>query len=79
MLWASKLQTEIALSSTEAELIALSAATREVAFLMRLVTNADQHGHKLHIKTTQLHCRILKDNMGTIAIAQEPRIRPRAG
>ena len=77
MLWASKMQTEIALSSTEAELIALSAATREVIFLMRLVADAGRHGHHLHVSTTDLHCRILEDNMGTIAIAQEPRIRPR--
>lgn len=34
------------------------------------------NGHQLHIATTHLHCRILEDNMGTIAIAQEPRIRP---
>jgi len=36
IIWASKLQTEIALSSTEAEYIALSTAMREVIPLLRL-------------------------------------------
>ncbi len=36
--WASKLQTEIALSTTESEYIALSVATRELLPLQRLVT-----------------------------------------
>ena len=37
MLWPSKMQTEIALSSTEAEYIALSQSMREVLPLMTLI------------------------------------------
>lgn len=42
--WASKLQNEIALSTTESEYIALSMATRELIPLRRLVTEIHQNG-----------------------------------
>jgi hypothetical protein len=41
--WASKLQTEIALSTTEIEYIALSMATRELLPLRRLLQEIHQH------------------------------------
>jgi len=43
IVWASKLQTEIALSSTEAEYIAISSAMREVIPLLRLMDEVKQH------------------------------------
>jgi len=43
IVWASKLQTEIALSSTEAEYIAISSAKREVIPLLRLMDEVKQH------------------------------------
>ena len=76
LLWSSKLQTEIALSSTEAKMIALSASAQEIIFLMRLLADAKVHGHDLHVATTKVHCRIFEDNLGTIQIAQEIRIQP---
>jgi hypothetical protein len=42
--WASKLQSEIALSTTESEYIALSMASRELLPLRHLVTEFHQHG-----------------------------------
>jgi hypothetical protein len=42
--WASKLQSEIALSTTESEYIALSMASRELLPLQCLVTEFHQHG-----------------------------------
>ncbi len=44
MLWASKMQTEIALSSTEAEYIALSQSMREVQPLMVLIEEVQERG-----------------------------------
>jgi len=42
--WVSKLQTEIALSTTESEYIALSMATRDLLPLRRLLQEIHQHG-----------------------------------
>ncbi len=42
MIWASKMQTEIALSSTEAEYIALSQSMREVLPIMWLLEEAQE-------------------------------------
>ena len=50
MHWASKMQTEIALSSTEAEYIALSQAMREVLPIMWLMQEAHDHGIKVLIE-----------------------------
>jgi len=41
--WASKLQSEIALSTTESEYIALSMATRELLLLQWLVQELHKH------------------------------------
>ncbi len=44
MHWASKMQTEIALSTTEAEYIALSQSMREILPIMWLLQEAHDHG-----------------------------------
>jgi hypothetical protein len=44
VIWASKLQTEIALSTTEAEYLAISTATREVLPLMELIQEMQEQG-----------------------------------
>jgi hypothetical protein len=46
MNWASKMQTEISLSSTEAECIALSQAMREVIPIMWLLQEAHEHEYQ---------------------------------
>jgi Reverse transcriptase (RNA-dependent DNA polymerase) len=50
ILWASKMQSEIALSSTESEYLAISAATREVLPIMELLQEMIKHncGFKLY-------------------------------
>jgi hypothetical protein len=78
LIWASKLQVEICLSSSESEMVALSAAARECIFLIRLIKDAQVTGGlDLNLSDSQIHCRILEDNQSTIALADEPKIRPR--
>jgi hypothetical protein len=77
ILWASKLQTEIALSSTEAEYIAISSTTREVIPLLRLMEETRQHGLPINVEKGQVHCRIFEDNSGALEMAQTPKMRPR--
>ena len=62
--WVSRKQSVVALSTTEAEYIALSSATQETIWLRRLMSDftAEQ----------QLPTIIKEDNQGTIAVARNP-------
>ena len=77
MHWASKMQTEIALSSTEAEYIALSQAMREVIPIIWLLQEASDQGISFNNSKPKVHCTIFEDNAGAIEIAQVPKMRPR--
>jgi hypothetical protein len=77
MHWSSKLQTEIALSTIEAEYIALSQAMREVLPIIWLMEEAEQQGIPVLNATPKIHCKVFEDNEGAIEIANVPEIRPR--
>jgi len=77
MHWSSKMQTEIALSTTEAEYIALSQAMREVLPITWLMEEAKQQGIPVLNATPKVHCKVFEDNAGAIEIANIPKIRPR--
>ena len=62
--WSRKKQPVVALSTTEAEYVALSAATQEAVWLSRLLSDI-----KAPPQTPVL---IKEDNQGTIAIARNP-------
>ncbi len=77
MHWASKMQTEIALSTTEAEYIALSQSMREVLPIMWLLQEAHDQGIPVLTNPPKIHCKVFEDNAGTIEIAKVPKMRPR--
>jgi len=63
--WKSKKQQCTALSSCEAEYIALSSATQEAIFLLRALNNFDN-------KCKYDSCILYGDNQGAIALAKNP-------
>ena len=79
LMWSSKLQTEIALSTMEAEYIALSTALRDLIPLKRLVkvvtTAVGLNDSDTTIKTT-----VWEDNQGCVILAnlEPPRMTPRS-
>ena len=75
-MWSSKLQTEIALSTVEAEYIALSSATREIIPLMSLLIEINC-AFELHNPNPRVLCKILEDNESCIAMAKTQRFSPR--
>ncbi|KAI2497267.1 hypothetical protein MHU86_17231 [Fragilaria crotonensis] len=77
IVWQSKLQTETALSTTEAEYIALSSSLREVISLMELLKEAKAHGIPNVVVEPKIHCKVFEDNSGALAMAQTPKMRPR--
>jgi len=77
ILWASKMQTEIALSSTEAEYIALSQSLREIIPLTALIQEAKTFGINITSNQAKLHCKLFEDNTGAAELAKVPKMRPR--
>jgi len=77
IIWSSKLQTTIALSTTEAEYMALSTAAREVIFLLNLTNELRKHGVSLINKQPSIQCHVFEDNAGAIELARLPKLRPR--
>jgi hypothetical protein len=75
--WSSKLQTNIALSSCEAEYIALSESLRDTIPLMDLVTEFAEHGFKILSSAPRVYCKAFEDNSGALELARLPKIRPR--
>ena len=71
------MQTEVALSTTEAEYIALSQSMREVLPLMELMKEAKAMKVPVNLVTPKVHCRVFEDNSGAIEIAKVPKMRPR--
>jgi hypothetical protein len=75
--WSSKLQTKIALSSTESEYVALSQSLREVLPLMRLIQELASAGFALATDTPKVHWKVFEDNSGAVEMARTPKMRPR--
>jgi hypothetical protein len=70
LIWSSKLQTEITLSSTKAEYIALSTAMREVTHHIDFLQEAKIKGIPISIDKASIHCKIFDDNSGAIEMAK---------
>jgi hypothetical protein len=76
VLWSSKLQTEVALSTTEAEYITLSQATRDL-IPMRGLLHELSAATKLIVGSTVEHSTVFEDNKGCVELATAPKMRPR--
>ena len=74
--WVSKLQTEIVLSTTEAEYITLSQSMRDVIPLMNLLDK-----FSMVVKVTnvppKIKCKVFEDNTSCIKVATTSSITPR--
>jgi hypothetical protein len=75
VLWTSKLQTEVALSTTEAEYIALSQSARDL-IPMRGLLHELSKATKLIVGSTITYSTIFEDNKGCVELANAPRMRP---
>ncbi len=75
--WSSKIQSKIALSTTEAEYISLSTALREVIPLMNVIKEAVKYGIPIKMEPPVVHCRVFEDNSGALELAKVPKMRPR--
>ena len=77
ILWVSRLQSEIALSTLEAEYVALSMSMRELLPMRELLQEV---GDQLNLDCTKpslMHSTVFEDNNGAIGLATSPKITPR--
>jgi hypothetical protein len=77
IIWASKLQTETALSTCEAEYISCSQALREAIPLMDLLDEARSLGIAVASPKTKILCKLFCDNSGAVELIRLPKVRPR--
>ena len=71
------MQTITALSTTEAEYIALSMSLREVIPLMGILKEARENGLQVKHIPPKVHCTVFEDNSGALELARLPKMRPR--
>ena len=77
IIWASKLQSQVVLSITEAEYIAMSMALRDVIPIMELMTKLRERNFKVICTQPQVYCKVFEDNSGALELARLPKLRPR--
>jgi hypothetical protein len=75
--WQSKLQTEVALSTTEAEIISLSMALKTTIPLMEITKEMRRYGFQVLSTIPTVHCKLFEDNSGAIELATNKKVRPR--
>ena len=74
VLWRSRLQTEIALSTMEAEYVALSTACKDLLPLVAVIREFSAAIGLDASFTANIHCKIHEDNVGALTLARlEPR------
>jgi len=77
--WQSKLQTEMALSTMEAKILAFSACCRELFHIMDMVSSVTK-SVKLPIGRTTMNVSIHEDNLGALVLAKTlpPQFTPQS-
>ena len=76
IMWFSKLQTEISLSTTEAEYIALSTACRELLPMREMFNELRKYLEILPL-IPRVRCTLFEDNVGAETLAQAPKMTSR--
>ena len=71
------MQSDIVLSNTESEYSAMSEATREVLWLMGLMTEVKERAVPNTIDIPTIRCTVFEGNEGAKAVATVPKMRPR--
>jgi len=70
--WASKLQSQVALSTTEAEYITMSQALRDVISGMNLLQEMREQDFQIICNEPYVYCKVFEDNSGALELARLP-------
>jgi hypothetical protein len=72
--WASKLQSQIVLSTTKAEYIAMSQALRDVIPVIYLLQEMRERDFEVICVKPYVYCKVFEDNTGTLKLARLPKL-----
>ena len=76
ILWCSKLQTQITLSTTESKYVSLLHSLREVILLINLLKEMEKHEIYTISNTPSIFCKDFEDNSGAIELSKSSKMRP---
>ncbi|KAL7474997.1 hypothetical protein ACHAW6_000933 [Cyclotella cf. meneghiniana] len=76
IIWASKLQSQVALFTTEAEYIAMSMALHDIIPLMELINETRECKFDIVNMQPNIYCKVFEDNSGALELARLPRPHP---
>ena len=77
MLYASKLQNLVTLSTTEAEYVSLSEGLRETIPVMDFLEEIARLDFTQVVRKTVVRCKAFEDNEGTLKLVLVHKLRPR--
>eukprot|EP00804_Cyclotella_cryptica_P023589 CCRYP_011926-RA/>CCRYP_011926-RA protein AED:0.24 eAED:0.24 QI:0/-1/0/1/-1/1/1/0/157 len=72
VIWASKLQSQVAVSTTEAEYIAMPMAFRDVIPLMELIKEMRERKFEIVNNAAPRYCKVFEDNSSALELARLP-------
>jgi hypothetical protein len=72
--WASKLQSQVALSTTEAKYIAMSQSLRDVIPVMSLLQEMREQDYQVICTKPHVYCKVFEDNSGALELARLPKL-----
>ncbi len=75
--WASRLQSQVALSTTEAEYITMSQSLRDVIPVMNLLEEMREQDFQVICTEPHVYCKVFEDNSGALELTRLPKLRPR--
>jgi hypothetical protein len=74
--WASKLQSQVAPSTTKAEYIAMSQALHDVIPIMGLLQETRERKFQVICTEPYVYCKVFEDNSGALKLARLPKLHP---
>ena len=76
LIWDSKMQSLILLSTTEDEYIVFSSSLREVISVLNLLNELKSRKFRFNHSTHIIKCRVFEENKSSIEIATNQKARP---
>jgi hypothetical protein len=75
--WASKLQSQVAFSTTEAKYIAMSQSLCDVIPVMNLLEEMRERDFQVIYTKPHVYCKVFEDNSRALELARLPKLCPR--